>query len=88
MRLTLRRLSARLAEVNSRIARRVAPITGWRLLPEAETTRQIPADDDPRWQPFAIGDWWGADENLTHAWFACEVARRMGRRSSPAAAPG
>ncbi|MHB9033366.1 MAG: hypothetical protein ACYC6L_09995, partial [Anaerolineae bacterium] len=71
MRFVLRRLTARLEEVNRYIARRVNPLTGWRWIPEAEYTKQIPASNDPRWQPFTIGEWWGADDLHTWAWFTC-----------------
>jgi len=85
MRFELRRLTARINEVKTYITRRIIPLPDWRILPEAGYTRQVPAADDPRWQSFTIGDWWGADDNQTWAWFACTVQIPPEMRSTQAA---
>ncbi|MCE5257804.1 MAG: alpha-mannosidase [Chloroflexi bacterium] len=73
MRFVLKRLTARINEVRNYIPRRVIPMPNWRIIPEVEYTKQVPATDDPRWQPFTIGQWWGADDKQTWAWFACTL---------------
>lgn len=73
MRFTLERLTARINEIGRYIPRRIQPLTDWRILPEEAATRQIPAPQDTRWQPFNISTWWGADDGQPWAWFCCQV---------------
>ncbi len=72
MRFTIERLTKRIAEIGDQIYRQRIPQNEWTVLPEAESTRQVPSDSDPRWVPIQTGESWGEDAT-PWAWFRCSV---------------
>jgi len=69
MRFSIERLTRRIDEVGSYIHRERVPLRQWAIIPEKAATGAPPEPDDPRWEPFEVGEWWGRSDDLPWAWF-------------------
>lgn len=69
MRFSVERLTRRVAEVGNHVLRERLPLPDWSTIAEPAATRVPPAPDDPAWEPFRVGEWWGRSDEFPWAWF-------------------
>ncbi len=85
MRFAFERFTQQIKEIELHIARDTYKLENWRILPEAENTNSVPEVDDPRWQPFSIGQRWGQNDDYPWAWFSRQVTIPEGWQGRDAA---